>query len=521
MSDQSRRRVLQLGGTALLSGLAGCSGVTDRFTGGSAEDNDTTTPTEDKPEQQYTLPPITELGCEGERIEHPDAGEVWVYGIPNEDGNVLINAVFESTTTSGDPHLYFEDEITYELFVYTTFPVGNDISLTKVLEKTNAPYRQAVESFEVPYEDLPKDQQIRFRLKVTNTVTGDSEWAMDQRVVSYPQFGEDITTAASKNGYSVFKGPEDWNLNRFETSLKDGSYVMNYKVSQAIPSQELPEEVPFSREAYKLENDLYRNDDEPRSVSYSTRQIEMPESHVELSNELMDRGNVESYYNDFTFSFNVPSEYDYYGRNQYDVLNSPIYTQMANGIHQAQSSYGVENHFAKIETAMKMIQTNEYAAVTGSIRDVPIHLPEAYWADPAENCVGMSFQLCWFLYHLGYTCGTVWLDRSGGNASHLGVGMPVPAEVIESDFPDGYLSTLENPDVPTIPFIEQITEIFGPGSRPETLGEHPWVYLEATQPITLGVIPFEPDTIENRRVRFAIEPEDNVFGTDIGAPNTR
>ncbi|MDL0144118.1 hypothetical protein [Halobacterium salinarum] len=503
MADQSRRQALQIGGTILLSGLAGCSGVTDQLTGGDEEE--THEPTATPHPQEYTLPPVVSF-----------IGD----GIP-DDGIVTVRAGFETATTPGDPNLYFEDEITFELFVYTTFPVGNSVELTKVAEKTNAPYNQVNEPFEIPYEDLPKNKQMRFRLRVTNNNTGDTEWAMDQRLFHYLEFGDNFSVARNDGQYSMIEGPDGWTSTTFVDDLEEGKYVLNYSADNEYPSSDLPEEIPFSREAYKLENDLYRNNNEPMCWPSGGVRIEMPESHVEMTEELMRSSGVGDYYNGFTFTGNVPSEYDYYGRNQYNVLDHPIYQKMADAVIEAQGSYGVENHYARIDEATRMIQVQEYDAITGSIRTAPIHLPEAYWADPGENCVGMSFQLCWYLYHLGYTCGTVWLDRSGRNASHLGVGIPVPEEVIESDFPDGYLDTLESPDVPSATYIENISEIVGPDSRPETLGEHPWVYIEATDPTSIGVIPFETDTIQERRVRFAIEPEDNVFGTDIGAPNNR
>lgn len=503
MADQSRRRLLQIGGAVVLGGLAGCAGVTDRLTGGSAEDDEPATTTEDENEQQFTLPPV-----------HTLLGD----GIP-EDDTVTVRAGFETATTPGDPNVYFEDEITFELFVYTTFPVGNSVELTKVAEKTNAPYNQVNEPIEVPYEDLPKNQQMRFRLRTTNNNTGDTEWAMDQRVFTYRIFGDNITTASNNEGYTVIEGSEDWQMYEFVDTLLEDSYVMNYSGGTSFSAPELPEQVPFSREAYKTNNDLYRQNNRPTCLPMHGEMIEMPESHVEMTEGLMQSYGVGSYYDSFTFTGNVPSEYDYYGRNQYDVLNNPIYQKRADAIIEAQDSYGVENHYARIAQAMRHIQSQEYDAITGSIRDAPVHLPEAYWADPAENCVGMSFQLCWFLYHLGYTCGTVWLDRSGRNASHLGVGIPVPEDVIESDFTDGYLDTLEDPSVPSVQPIRNISEIVGPDSRPETLGEHPWLYIEATDPNNIAVIPFDPETIQERRVRFAIEPADNVFGTDIGAPN--
>ncbi len=503
MADRSRRRLLQIGGVSILGGLAGCAGVTDQLTGGSAEDDEPATTTEDENEQRFTLPPIYELFGDG---------------IP-DDGIVTVRAGFEPARTPGDPNLYFEDEITYELFVYTTFPVGNSVELTKVAEKTNAPYNQVQETFDIPYEDLPKNQQMRFRLRTTNNNTGDTEWAMDQRVFSYRTFGDNITIVSSDGIYTVIEGSEDWQLSTFVDTLVEDSYIMNYSGGWSFAAPELPEEVPFSREGYKKDNGLYRQNNVPKCSTSHGKMIEMPKSHVEMTEGLMDSYSVGSYYDSFTFTGNVPSEYDYYGRNQYDVLNNPIYEKMADAIIEAQESYGVENHYARIDRAKSHIQTNEYDAITGSIRDAPVHLPEAYWADPAENCVGMSFQLCWYLYHMGYTCGTVWLDRSGRNASHLGVGIPVPENVIESDFTEGYLDTLENPSVPSVQPIRNISEIVGPDSRPETLGEHPWLYIEATDPNNIAVIPFDPETIQERRVRFAIEPADNVFGTDIGAPN--
>lgn len=503
MADQSRRRLLQIGGTSILGGLAGCSGVTDRFTGGSADDEPATT-TEDENTQEYTLPPVAELDGDG---------------VP-DDGTVTVSAVFEPATTPGDPNLYFEDEVTYELFVYDKFPVGNSVTLEKVAEKTNAPYEQFNEKFDVSYEDLPKNQQMRFRLKVTNTNTGDEVWAMDQRVFFYRTFGDSgIVTASNDEGSSVIEGSEDWSYNKFVDTLEGDAFIMNFSGGNNFNIPDLVEEVPFSREAYKVENDLYRDGNQPECATVNGTQIRMPKSHVQMSEELMESYDVNSYYNSFTFSGNVPSEYNYHEKDIYEVLNHPLYNKMADSIIEAQSSYGVENHYARIRVAKNMIQTQNYDAITGSLRSAPIHLPEAYWADPAENCVGMSFQLCWFLYHLGYTCGTVWLDRSGRNTSHLGVGIPVPKEVIESDFPDGYISTLEDPAVPAFQYIEQISDIVGPDSRPERLGEHPWLYIEATSPNNIGLIPFETDTIQNRRVRFAIEPEDNVFGTDVGAPN--
>jgi hypothetical protein len=319
----------------------------------------------------------------------------------------------------------------------------------------------------------------------------------------------------------MIEGPNSWRSSTFVDDLKEDAYIMNYAVGSEYPSPDLPEEVPFSREAYKLENDLYRQNNEPMCWPSGGVHIEIPDSHVEMTEGLMDSYGVGSYYDSFTFTGNVPSEYEYYGRNQYDVLNNPIYQKMADTLIESQESYGVENHYARIMKAAGFIQSKEYDAITGSIRNAPVHLPEAYLADPAENCVGMSFQLCWYLYHLGYTCGTVWLDRSGRNASHLGVGIPVPEDVIESDFTEGYLDTLEDPSVPSVQPIRNISEIVGPDSRPETLGEHPWLYIEATDPNNIAVIPFDPETIQERRVRFAIEPEDNVFGTDIGAPNNR
>ena len=502
MADQSRRRLLQIGGASILGGLAGCAGVTDQLTGGSAENDEPATTTEDENEQRFTLPPV-----------HTLLGD----GIPDDD-TVTVRAGFETATTAGDPNVYFEDEITFELFVYTTFPVGNSVELTKVAEKTNAPYNQVNEPLEISYADLPKNQQMRFRLRTTNNNTGDTEWAMDQRVFYYEQYG-DIVTAVTDNSYTVIQGSEDWIRNDFGSNLKEGAYVMNYSGASDFSAPSLPEEVPYSREAYKIENDLYRQNNRPVCSPFYGEQIEMPESHVQMTEEMMERYNVGSFYDSFTFTGNVPSEYNYYSRNQYDVLNHPIYEQMASGIIEAQSSYGVENHFARLDKAAVMVQTQDYEAISGSIRDAPIHLPEAYWADPAENCVGMSFQLCWLLYHLGYTCGTVWLDREGSGQSHLGVGVPIPENVIESDFPEGYMSTFEDPENQSYQFIDGITEIYGPDSRPETLGEHPWVYIEATGSSSIGLNPFDIDTVRDRWVQFAIEPENNVFGTDIGAPN--
>lgn len=503
----ARRRLLQAGGTALVAALAGCNTTDgeDQNNGNENEDEDQNNGNEN--EQEYTLPPIVEFTGDG---------------VP-DDGTVTLRAVFEPATKPGDPNLYFQEEITYELFVYTTFPVGNSVELTKVAEKTNAPYEQVQEKLEMSYEDLPKNQQMRFRLRVTNNNTGDTEWAMDQRLFHYLQFGEDFSVVFRDGEYIMLKGPERWDSGEFVDTLEEDKYIMNYSAHKEFSSPELPEEVPFSREAYRTENDLYRDFNSERPVCWPSggAHIEMPESHVQMTEEMMEQYNVGSFYNSFVFTGNVPSEYNYYGRNQYDVLNNPIYEKMANAIIESQESYGVENHYARLGEASDMIQGQEYDAITGSIRNAPIHLPEAYWSDPVENCVGMSFQLCWFLYHLGYTCGTVWLDRSGRGASHLGVAVPVPRDVIESDFPDGYMSTFEDPEIPSYQFIENISGIVGPNVRPETLGEYPWVYIEATDPTNMGLIPFGVDTIQERRVRFALEPEDNVFGTDIGTPNNR
>jgi len=502
MADHSRRRLLQGGSVAVISALAGCSSVTDQLSGDSGDgEPDPTNTTEERKEQQYTIPPVAELQGDG---------------VP-EDGTVPVEAIFEPATTPGDPYVYFEDELTSELFVYDTYPVGNNISLTKVAEKTSTPYETIGISFEVPFSELPKNEQMRFRLKITNNETGDSEWQMDQRVFFYGEFGE--TMVASAERYSVIED-EGGPLKRNFIQSGD-SYVMDYWGGREFPSSEIVEEVPYCREAYKTENDLYRSGG-PVCDPFKGARIEMPQSHVELSEQLMQQWDVSGSYNGLTFTANTPSEYDYYGRDRYDVLDNPIYQSIADTIDEAHESYGVNNHYSKIEQATATIQTNEYGKKRRSITDLPVHLPEAYWADPNENCVGHTYQMCWLLYHLGYTCGTVSVDLNSG-AGHMGVGIPVPEEVMESQFPEGYPDTFTDGTYPSTQYISDLSGIVDPDAQPDTLGEYPWIYIEATDITAIGVNPFVGDNryggVESMQLDYAIEPEDNVFGTDIGVDN--
>lgn len=151
---------MQAGGAAIALSFAGCSSDTNDSNSGGVQDNT------EEPQQQYTIPPVVELKSTG---------------VP-EDGVVTVRSVFETVTNPGDPNVYFEDELKFELFVYDTFPVGNDVTLTKVAEKTSTPHGVFEEVLEVPFSDLPKNEQMRFRLKVTNVDEGKSGWQMDQRV---------------------------------------------------------------------------------------------------------------------------------------------------------------------------------------------------------------------------------------------------------------------------------------------------------------------------------------------------
>ncbi|GAA0271999.1 hypothetical protein [Halobacterium noricense] len=493
MSGHSRRRLLQVGGASIASVLAGCSSDSDDSDTDNPEQKNTTTNEET---QKYTIPPVVELQGEGAPA----------------NGSVSIEAIFKPATTPGDPDLYFEDEVTFELFVYDTFPVGNGVTLTKVAEKTNVPSGIS-EIFDVSFSDIPKNEQIRFRLKATNNNTGDTEWQMDQRVVYYEEYG-DLKTAVSKNSYSIIEGDGPVNRNRFQ-DVGD-KYIVNFAGGREFPAPELAEEVPYSREAYKVDNDMYRSGG-PTCLPFKGTRIEMPKSHVEMSEEFMDTGVSESY-DAFTFSTPVPSGYDYYGRGVYDVLDNPIYQKMADAINGAHTSYGINNHYGKILEASLTIQSNPYDQKDRGVTNLPIHLPEAYWSNPNENCVGHSYQLCWLLYNMGYTCGIAFLDRTGRNANHIAVCMPIPESVMESDFPDEYPETFHNNSSATR-YIDKISDIIDPAIQPDSLGEYPWVYIESTASTPIGGIPF--GGVREARLRYAIEPENNVFGTDLGLENGR
>lgn len=508
MSDDrlNRRRLLQMGGTALTAALAGCNEVDPRTESGTDEPiTRTGNPFSDEDgTQEYTIPPVAELVSDG---------------VPEGDNVITMDARFEPATTPGDSTVYFEDELTFELFVYDTYPVGNEVELTKVAEKTSTPQDAMSETLEMNYEDLPKNEQIRFRLRITNNNTGDSEWQMDQRVFHYEQYGDRTFAFEDVANWTQIEGTDGQFRRQRFYSVDDG-HSMFFSGGLSFTSPEIIDELPYSREAFRDEiGDYESSGQNPVCKPCAGREVTFSSDQVNLSRDLMNQYDTGHYYNSFTLNAPVSGDYEYQYGEEYDVLNHPIYTEMAEAIDEAHSNYGINNHYSKINQAARLIQTNEYDQITGSIRDAPIHLPEAYWQDPAENCVGHTFQMCWLLYHMGYTCGTVWLSRSGRNASHLAVAMPVPEDVMVSDFPEGYPETFDDAEVPSTYYIYTVSDRVGPDSRPETTGEYKWIYIEATTRTALGVIPF--DEVDTARIRFAIEPEDNVFGTDIGAPNNR
>ncbi|WP_154021010.1 hypothetical protein [Haloarcula sp. CBA1127] len=482
-SDRAnRRRFLQIGGAALTTTLAGCGGLTDLDNpSGTTESEDEKTETK---EQQYTIPPVADMNCTGV-----------------ENGNAVIEAIYEPVTTPGDSRLFIKDEITFELFSYTTYPVENEIDLKKVAEKTKSPYGDRDIKFKYPHKEIPQNKRVRHRIKATNNNTGESEFIMDKITLVYfnSHYGPSEYIQSDSSFYTIIEEENDKQggfVKRGDKYIKGPSFGSGWKDPQIA-------DIPFTREAFKVENDLYQEGEYPMCSPYYYGKIEIPVSLVERQEQKMENRNLRAGYNTLN-----------YNDGQDNVLDSPVCQQHADGLIKSQEQYSVKNHYGLIRWAAGTIQSGAYDKRRGgvSVTQASVHLPGPYWVDRTENCVGHSYNLAWLLYHLGYTCGTVYLNRSGqGIANHVGVGIPIPKDVMESDFPEEYPDAFNNSPSIQAAYVDGITSTFA--NDIDSLGDYPWLYIETTGGFEIGVMPF--DKVDSRGVQYVLEPEDNVFGTDL------
>ena len=489
--------------------------------------------------QAYEIPPVKQL------LPHT---EDEITEVTPGVATIIWEETDEFDPESSQDEDQFVDELTFELFVYGESPTENEeVELVKVGEKTthlglwqegvlnedgtvkdndpSKPYgaqRPDVKHvyFEYDVDKVPKNQQIRFRLRITNNRTGKQEFAHDEGMVYYLHYNDDLQFLyrdeylypSEDDPYSYGDYPKSGEDSRILEETTNG-YKFIQRIRTDFPS-DVGATVPYSLEA---------KTEDPHSNFYNFISetlhrgdiLDIPRDPVELTRrwyDQMDGNEITS----IQFSKTVPSEYDYYGRDTYDVLDNPLLTEIADNINQSLEDYSVDNHYARIQSAVRLIQGTDYSNDLGN----QFRLPEDYFTNSTPgDCTAHSINLAWLLHHLGYATGLVYVETVD-EGLHMGPAVGVPDRVIEEDFPEYLQNGIEDP-------VEDIGEIgtFDETAQPNELGDLNWIYIEATSVypiregvgagqmgIPLGEVGFDYYTLSLEAV---LEPEDPWFETGI------
>lgn len=549
-SGFTRRQLLAMSSSAVATALAGCSEVDVGDDGG---DSDGPTYKEmslgDKEEvienQAYEIPPVKTL--------HPYATK--------GEGEVLsgISSIIWEKTDTFHPNKsrtedQFADELTFELFTYGEHPVDNEIELIKLAEKTTnigiwnediwpedgSKYQEDPDKpfplndpgskhvyMEYDPEDVPKNQQIRFRLRITNNRTGKQEWAHDESMVYYLQYGDEYefvyNTIRGNDQEDPYPYYDYTNMDRIMEETSD-SYRFVHRVMTEFPS-EIHNEIPFSKEAEVVPETDYSEYNFPSDSVHHGDIIDIPKDAVEFTKEWYDTGVMDEYDLDaLQLQKSIPSGYDYHGQDTYDVLDNPLLTTLADNINSAVDDYDVNNHYARIQSAIQLIQATDYSDEKG----YQYQLPELYFSDTGESdCTSHAMNLAWLLYHLDYPVGVAYLQQ--GEPVHGGPVIGVPEDVIQEDFPEYVTRRFQDDpeyDSPIEDYglIDEYSRV-----HPEGLGNLQWIYIESTahypmrrgrntaNNIVIGNVPDNSAAFEysDLSIEFIFEPENSRFETGI------
>ena len=542
----TRRQLLAMGSSAVATALAGCSevGLGDDDNGGGSDISNRDLVVDDKEEvmenQVYEIPPVKTLHPYATRAE----------GVDIAPG---IASVIWKETEDFDDLKQFADELTFELFVYGTYPVGDDIELKKLTEKTThigmwnddiwtddgetkdfsgEPYPKNDPGSNHVYleydpEEVPKNQQIRFRLRITNNRTGKQEWAHDESMVYYLQYDDEYefvyNTIRGRDSEDPYPYNEYTHMDRIMEETSD-SYRFVHRVMTEFPS-EIHNEIPFSEEAEVVPETEYDEYNFPSDSVHHGDIIDIPKDAVEFTQEWYDSGVMNEYDLDaLQLQKTVPSNYDYHGQDIYDVLDNPLLTTLADNINSAVDDYGVDNHYARIQSAVQLIQATDYSDEKG----LKYQPPEVYFTGTGEpDCTSHAMNLAWLLYHLDYPVGLAYLQQ--GEPVHVGPVVGVPEEVIQNEFPEYVTSRFQNDpeyDSPIEDYglIDEFSEV-----HPESLGDLQWMYIESTayypmrrghnnpNKTVLGNVPDHSPVFEysDLSIEVIYEPDNPRFETGI------
>lgn len=544
-SRTSRRRLLSIFGSGLLGTVAGCSTST------GSEQSETTSVSKrekwrkDKNElikrQTISIPPIKEL--------YPYLGP------SNTDGPHagIASVMWDETDRFHPEYTQIPDEFTIELFSYGKYPVENDIDLVKIAEKTThlGVWREDIwdengellESELPPYpanepssnhvflkydsSKIPRNQQVRFRVRITNNRTGKQGWAWDESLGYFLQYNGDLEFFYDSSGHTIKDGdPYQYDgygqMNRILEKTED-SYKFIHRIQTDFPSS-IHEELPYSAEAETVP----ANEDEmwidyqynfPHDTIHQGEIVDIPKDGVELARNWYDK--IDAWdLNALQFRRSIPSQYEYAGQDVYDVLDNPLLHTFAENINTAMDDYGVDNHYARIQSAIRLIQGSDYSTELGA----NFQLPEQYFASTKPgDCSSHTQNLIYLLYHLGYPVGKVLLQRSG--VGHTAPAIGVPEEVIREEFPlylKKLLFKINAPEYDSPITSKGKNDNYGEQDlHPEKLGDLTWIYIESasTFPIRerLGANPMGQTTIEyeDLSIEMVYEPEDPWFDTGI------
>lgn len=422
----------------------------------------------DPDNQEYDIPPA--IGLNGRSSDQSSYDTFW--------GNMHIRTNAEADTV---------DRIKFELFVYDTYPVGNEVDLIK-LDETVTPlehyYKEGEESIDFEYDtaDVPKDRQIRYRVRAENLRTGESGWIHDQSVRTYLTYGD---------------GDDAYDNRPDTVTEKTDEYIIRESIGAGFPAPELAEELPYSREAYKKEKGEYSDIRYyPEGTVATSTQLQIPEDHYDLAKSYQNTEKVSEYVPEHLwYTRDIPDDVEYYGQDEYTVLDHPLYSQLADRFNEEMDRWGVDNHYARIKAACEFIQTKNYEEdFIGTGETTYLRLPEEYLIEQTGDCVDHTYNLVWLLYHLGYTVSTVsvW-DWDRFQPVHQGAAVQVPEEVIEEQFPERvrsrYFDYSDNYYRP----INDLANERWYTSLPTNIGDDPFLYLEATAPHEVGRL-FTMDT---------------------------
>lgn len=306
-----------------------------------------------------------------------------------------------------------------------------------------------------------------------------------------PQILYDHPLFKSEGGYSYKSGPE--------THTYRGQFSF------------LGEQTTYPNLEYTAES-LDPNESSTDRLEHKLS-VDIPESHYKFAQQQHPDQSDELYPFKLDYSTQIPQSVSGFDRSQYSVLDHPIYNSLANQINAIVSEEQPPNpHYARIKLASQLIDSISYQQDWAADKKNYIRLPEEYLLERTGDCVGHTFNLCWLLYHLGYTVSAMEYGRSsGGVATHISTIVQIPRNIIQSEFPDDVSSLLHststsgsfngesvNPKT-EFPLITEdlVTRSWteNPGLKtyePDTvptytdLGPDPWINLESTNLQTLG-----------------------------------